>query len=375
MLVDEADGNQTQSAADRHAPMGMTSIEDLNAVIDNTARKGDGRIFEKWGKYFSRQDLRIHFTTSFSNLKKSISQRQKNKREKRKIAFWSCKIIKVVVKYYYLWFGGEVLNGLERLHAELCRKKAIPTARVLLSREGNRTMLILSVLICAVASFLPTLVITWPLTYLIDWETLYEGNMLLYSVLYYAEWLVHLAFFFLTAPPLYLGLYRMAVRMSREESVGILDVFRYFSSKALYRRAIAIVLRTACFVLPVYFAGLLAVSTLGMEDGALLTALSLCLLAVVFLLCLFIFSLSGGYVTLAVLREDAPLSECRAMAREISRGRAWTNVIFLLSLSWRILLSLLTVGVVLLVHTLPMSMLASANYVGRQSEAVIDLNS
>ena len=282
---------------------------------------------------------------------------------------------KIVVKYCYLWSGGERLNGLERLRDESYRKKAIPTARALLSRDGNRTVLILSVLICAVASFLPTLVITWPLTYLVDWETLYGANLVLYAVLYYAEWIVYLAFFFFTAPPLYLGLYRTAVRMSREESTGVLDVFHYFSSKALYRRAMTIVFRTACFVLPVYLAGLLVGSTLGMEDGWILTVLSVCLLVVVFLICLLSFSLSGGYVTLAVLREDAPLSECRAMAREISRGRAWTNVIFLLSLSWRILLSLLTVGVVLLVHTLPMSMLASANYVGRQSEAVIDLNS
>lgn len=267
------------------------------------------------------------------------------------------------------------MNGLERLHADLCRKKAIPTARALLSRDGNRTVLILSVLICAVASLLPTLVITWPLTYLIDWEALYGENLMLYAVLYYAERLVYLAFFFLTAPPLYLGLYRMAVRMSHEESTNILDVFHYFSSRALYRRAITIVLRTACFVLPVCLAGLLVGSTLGMEDGLILTALSFCLLVIVFLLCLLIFSLSGGYITLAVLRENAPLSECRTMAREISRGRAWTSVIFLLSLTWRSLLSLLTVGVVLLIHTLPMSILASANYVGRLSEGVIDLNS
>lgn len=267
------------------------------------------------------------------------------------------------------------MNGLARLHDELCRKKAIPTARALLSRDGNRTVLILSVLICAVASFLPTLVISWPLTYLIDWETLYREDLVLYAILYYAEWLVYLAFFFLTAPPLYLGLYRMAVRMSREESTEILDVFHYFSSRELYRRALLIILRTACFVLPVCLAGLLLGSTLGMEGGLIFTVLSLCLLVVVFLLCLLIFSLSGGYVTLAVLRENAPLSECRAMAREISRGRGITNVTFLLSLTWRILLSLLTVGVVLLIHTLPMSILASANYVGRLSEGVIDLNS
>ena len=289
--------------------------------------------------------------------------------------FGSCKTVKVVVKYYYLWLGGEGLSELGRANGAFCRKKALPTARALLSRDGNRTMLILSILICAVASFLPTLVISWPLTYLLDWESMYYDTPLMYTVLYYLEWLVRFVFFFLTATPLYLGLYRMAVRMSREESVRPLDVFYYFGGKVLYRRALLILLRTACFVLPVYGALKVLSGAFGVENGVIFIALSVALLAVVSFVCLVVSSFTGGYITLAILREDAPLSECVALARELSRGRTWSNVLFLLSLVWRLLLSLLSVGVVLLLHTLPVSLLASANYVGRLAEGVIDLNS
>lgn len=266
------------------------------------------------------------------------------------------------------------MNELERANVAFCRKKAIPTARALLLSGGNRTLLILSILICAVASLLPTVVISWPLTYLLDWEGMYYGNPVLYAVLYYLEWLVCLVFFFFTAAPVCFGLYRMAVRMSREEEAQLLDVFYYFSSRKLYGRAIKLVFWTACFVIPVYGAGALAVHAFQTENGVLLV-LSLLLLGVVFLLSLLLFSLEGGYLTLSVIREDAPLGECRALAREVSRGKAWENVLFLLSLLWRLCLSLLSVGVVLLLHTLPVSLLASANYVGRLAEKVTDLNS
>lgn len=267
------------------------------------------------------------------------------------------------------------MNGSGRENAAFCRKKALPTARALLSRDGNRTTLILSILICAVASFLPTLVISWPLTYLLDWEGMYYDTPLLYTVLYYLEWLIGFVFFFLTATPLYLGIYRMAVQMSREEAVHLLDVFYYFGSKRLYRRALLILLRTACFLLPVCGAIQALADAVGIENGMLVVVLSLLLLVAVFFICLVIFSCTGGYITLSILRENAPLSECAALARELSRGRMWGNVLFLLPLVWRLLLSLLSVGVVLLLHTLPVSLLASANYVGRLAEGVIDLNS
>lgn len=267
------------------------------------------------------------------------------------------------------------MKEFDRANAVLCGKLALPTARALLSGKGNRVTLILSILICAVASFLSTLVVSWPLTYLLDWEGLYYGSYLIYAFLYYAELTVCLVFFFFTALPLYLGLYRMAVRMSREEPVHLLDIFYYFSGAPLYRRALVLLLRVVGFAAPVCGASLLLSSALAAEDGAVLVVLSALLVIVVFLICLLLFSLSGGYITIAILREDAPLSECRTLTKKISGGKAWGNVAFLLSLTWRLLLSLLPAGVLLLVHTLPMSMLASANYIGRLAESVTDLNS
>ena len=263
----------------------------------------------------------------------------------------------------------------DRANALFCGKRALPTARALLLERGNRVTLILSILICAVASFSAVPVVSWPLTYLLDWESLYYNSYSLYAFLYYVEMAACFLCFFFTAFPLYLGLYRMAVRMSREESVHLLDTFYYFSSASLYRRALMILLRMVGFAAPVYGAGLLLSSALMVEDSAGLVLFSACLLLVVFLLCILLFSLWGGYTTLAILKENAPLAECRAMARELSRGRMWGSAAFLLSLSWRLLLSLLPAGVLFLVHTMPMSLLASANYVGRLSEGVIDLNS
>ena len=65
VLIDQANGNEAHAAADRHAPMGMPTVEDLNAVVCRSTHGGDEGIFQDRGKPFPRQSLCIHGITSF----------------------------------------------------------------------------------------------------------------------------------------------------------------------------------------------------------------------------------------------------------------------------------------------------------------------
>ncbi len=254
-----------------------------------------------------------------------------------------------------------------------CRRSALVSGKALLHREGNGTTLILAILISAVASFLPTMLIAWPLTFLLDWDGIYNISILLYDLLILMEMGTLFAALFFTATPIYLGLYRMAVRMSREEDTSVTDVFYYFSSGKLYARALGILWLTVLRMYPAYMALSFFlqnfIQNFQMQGSAYQFLMQLATVAGLALLSCFLLAFSGGFVTVALAREDFTLRACRTVAKAVSKGKRKSHFLFLLLLLWRMFLALLPAGIVLIVYTLPFSLLANANYVGRCLEA------
>ena len=244
------------------------------------------------------------------------------------------------------------------------RRGALVTARALLGQNGNRLRLVLAICICCAASLLPTLLISWPFSVLLDWETLLNENGALVVLLYMVEAPLRAAFFFFLVIPLYLGGFRMAVRMSRQEMTEIYDVFYYFAGKALYLRGIKIISRAFWSLLPLYL--FCSVYQMFYRPQLVWTGVIVLLLLLLYLV---IASFSGGFVLLSTLKETTPVGECMRMAKLISRGRRWSNLLLSLSFFWRLALSLIPAGVLLLIHTLPLCLLASANYTLRRIEA------
>ncbi len=246
------------------------------------------------------------------------------------------------------------------------RRGALVSAEAILNREGNRTMLVLAVILVTAASFLPTMLIGWTSTYLLDWNAMSEG---LYGFLSLAQSVLCYVVLFLTASPLYLGLYRLAVMTAREDTPPLLELFYYYADKRLYRRSLALVWRVMLRLLPLYlfFVGLLGAFTATPDAETLFGGLIVACILVPPLLWLtsLFFAPLGGLVTLAVSREDMTVRECLRMAKAISHGKKGENIKFFFSLAWRMLVSFIPVAVPLIVHTLPFALLANVNYVDR----------
>ncbi len=263
------------------------------------------------------------------------------------------------------------MEGTYRVPNSAYRRGAIATAKMLLHREGNQTALVLAILIALTASFLPAVLIEWPVSFLLDWEAIFASNSTLYTVLILAQDLLVLVFSFFTALPLYIGVYRMAVLMSKGKHPGAMEIFYYFSEGKLYARVLGILFRFAWRILLVYlFVPILMPYILVLDMPGIFQFLCLIALAVfiAFLTLVFV-SFSGGNVTFAVVDDAMPLRMCAKRARAMSRGKRGSHLLFSLSWLWRMLLGLASIGTVLFIYTMPLALLANANYVGRCVES------
>lgn len=246
-----------------------------------------------------------------------------------------------------------------------CRKHALATGRAVFFRDGNATVLVVSSLIAAMAAFLPTVLISWTLTYLVDWDVIYMERPILYGALSVFESVLTFAFSFFTVFPLYLGVYRIAVRIMKGELPQIFDVFCYFTGKGRYRRAIMILVRLLLRLIAPYLCCSFLLRLLTEGSKALVVLLLVPLGMVVLGLTVFLFAVSLGFVTHAVSDDERPLADCLSQARRASKGMRGSHMLFVFSLTWRMLLSLIPVGVPLLIYMLPVALLALPNYVWR----------
>lgn len=172
--------------------------------------------------------------------------------------------------------------------------------------------------------------------------------------------------------PLLIGLFGLAGNIERGRACVLADLFAPFSSAQAYRRALVLAWgafwRFGLIVLAV-----MLTCHLGMYffPGSLLAGL-LCGVAVAIEIFVGLMLCVKRFASMAVaLYEETPLSHARAAALELTRMCRTGGAIFILNLLPRILLGLLTLGVLLLWETLPRMLVAYFRYCRHMNEMII----
>lgn len=225
---------------------------------------------------------------------------------------------------------------------------------------GNRVKLIIGVLICILAT-VSVLLIVSALCLLVDFEALYATSAYLGALVEVAIVLVQFILILLLAAPLYLGLYASALDMRRGVSFALADLFMFFDSPAAYLRGWGIIIRIVGRAYPyliLYGVSLMAYLTESDIFYGIVGVTAVPLL----LLSLYTTGRSFPFLTFALCNPCEPLGHTMKNVKTMTRKRTLSIFVFRMRLLGRFLLSLLSVGVVTLFHTLPLTILATHEY-------------
>ena len=242
------------------------------------------------------------------------------------------------------------------------RRMARGCARQVLNAGANRLTLVLAGIACVTVSFF---------SYFVVWigsmalyaspvgERLGEEGFLFWCIMH----LLILLLFWLLATPLWLGTYRMAICMVDGRRIDGKDFFRYVADARAYGRALGITARLILRWLPAVVGYVLMQAFWGSD---LLGVLLLVLFVLTVVISLLWVGALGGFVTVALTDDGLSLRRARRLAARALAGERMCDFGFHLGMAWRMLVSLLLVGVPLMLHTLPASMLSAACYVRRR---------
>ncbi len=251
------------------------------------------------------------------------------------------------------------------IHETPCerRRAARVCARQVLGIGANRLVLALAGIACATVSFLSFFAVWIGLMafYALPiGESAEEGTFLAWCIMH----LLILAVFWLLAMPLWLGMYRMAIRMVDGEAIDGKMFFHYVASADMYGRALGISARLILRWLPAFVGYLVMQAFFGYD---LIGVLLVLLFAITLVLSILWVGGLGGFVTVALTEDMLSLDRARKISERIMDGERMCDFGFHLGMAWRMLCSLLLVGIPLMLHTLPESMLSAVCYVRRLS--------
>jgi hypothetical protein len=233
-------------------------------------------------------------------------------------------------------------------------RDAQQTADALLSQHGNRLLLIealiLTVLMCSMYVMIDGLF--YVLAQMLPQEIAPE-------ILTGAKVLVQLLLSLLVILPLLVGLLRMAFLMEQGQETVLADLFHSFSSAKAYGRALGLsfgFVWRACLVSLAVCATYLLADYLPLPLIAIVGA-ALLIVAEAFVGLLL---LSRLFYTLAFSMQEPTLrlSQCRKRSRQLTKRFRLSGWGFFLHYLPQILLGLLTVGILLLAHTIPRMLLS-----------------
>ena len=249
--------------------------------------------------------------------------------------------------------------------------RAYREAGQILSLRGNRLLLIEAILLSLLVVLLYSFFCD---TYMVLFGFLiYEPSYLWLSIILIVLLAVLLSLLtWLFTLPLLIGLLGLAGDVEAGHSPMLADLFAPFSSSRCYRRALAlswgafwrfglIVLAVSltCTVGAVFFA------------GSLLAGL-ICGVAVMVEISLGVWLVSKCFSTVAVsLGNDRPIRDVRRYAKGMWRTCRMGGALFVLHMIPRILLGLLTLGILLLWETLPRMLVAYFRYCRYMNEKTI----
>lgn len=232
-----------------------------------------------------------------------------------------------------------------------CEKKA----RDVLNMGENRIKLACAVLLCASITVLLWLVSSLSSNVL---DTI--GGMPEYAYYPAAQIMLYVLVIFLAAP-LYVGCFRMSLLMTYGEQVEIIDVFYTFSSAGSYFRALRLSLGVFLRILPIIIA---------LRIHAIMNYLSFWLVffdetikavniffVPVAILLVMLACFSFGSVSFAYICEDMKLCKARKYARKARRKNYGSVIAVAYTTLFKLVLSILTLGILSVVHTIPLAML------------------
>lgn len=240
------------------------------------------------------------------------------------------------------------------------QKAVLSRAKEVLETAGTRVRMTVGLLICVLATVSVVLIVS-ALSLLVDFEVLYATSSFLGALTEIALVLVQLALILLLAAPLYLGLLAAAIKMRRGASVTLADLFAFFDSPSAYFRGWGMITRVVGRAYPywiLYGLSLLAFLTESEIVYSIVGATAVPLI----LWGLYTTGRSFPFLTFALCNPQVPLRYTMMNAKAMTRKKTLSIFVFRMRLLWRFLLSLLSIGVVTLLHTLPLSILATHEY-------------
>jgi hypothetical protein len=228
-----------------------------------------------------------------------------------------------------------------------------------LATGTNRLILVLSGIASVVVSFL-TYYAVW--FCMLAFRMLPGGKIADTFLAWFVMHLLILVLFWLLAMPLWLGTYRLAIRMVDGETVDGREFFHYVTGSDRYGRALGISARLIARWLPA-FLGYVVMQAF--FDYDLIGLLLVLLFVITILLSLLLVGGLGGFVTMALTEEHLSPDRAQKLAARILEGERMCDFGFHLDMAWRMLVSLALAGIPLMLHTLPASMLSAACYARR----------
>ncbi len=247
-----------------------------------------------------------------------------------------------------------------RLHetSKMRRRAARARASEVLHLAENRATLVLACIASAVVSFAAYFV-AWAFALAVSEFSQKDG----FGLWLFTQ-LLTVALLLLLAMPLWLGTYRLALRMVDARPFGMEDYFYYIKNPEKYTRALGISARLLVRWIPAIL-GFWVLQLFFAYD--LVGLLLIFFFAITVLLSLLLVGKLCGFVTAAVTDGSMSLDRAIKKGRAVAAGEQMSALRFHFGMAWRMLLSLLFAGVPLILHTLPVSMLASACYIRRLS--------
>ncbi len=254
-------------------------------------------------------------------------------------------------------------------------KKIKSEARRMLGERGVLLRLLYGIFLTA--AFYMTVEIAESLLYYIAVGAFPDLSEL--DVLWYAVTVIFDIIGIIAVAPIFCGTYRMASRLALGERPNVTEVFYYLAPRRCGRAIVAYSLTAVPFWLYAFFTNILTSAVTSMiEEPILLTAANLASLvplfvgALILLLPLtFFFSVFAAVIN----GEDQPIALCISAAVRAVRGKLWQTYLFRLSFVPLILLSMLTVGMLLVIFTVPYMLIAyfyyNAALFGKEPRAAI----
>lgn len=240
------------------------------------------------------------------------------------------------------------------------RDRAISEAKRLLGEREMRLRLILGILTC-VFSAVSVMIVVSSFSFAVDFDALVAVSPDLAVVVESALIVLQDIFVFFLSFPLFLGFLRSVLTMRKGSAFEIADLLCFFDSPASYARGMGILFRLAWRAFPFVILRIFSLVAvfLPLDDFYFLM-----ILLEVGLIFLGIYTTGKSYPFLifALLDDRIPLSESMHRAKAATARKMRSIFVFRMRFALLFLLSLLSVGVITLLHVLPCWILATQEY-------------